>query len=184
MLVFVKQYNLGMWFINTHPVSLLWNGSYCYRQQGRKVFGGGLKCCKLRMRVKFRTSWYEQIYSIGFFCISNLFTSWHCLLKSLSIVLAKHIQVILSALVWSQGGVDYTASPIPERWQLLELSRVQGFRSSSVPVSREGYLVESRRSLWFGSPQANRSTINTLSRQSPLTVRSVTHHVNNQPPSW
>ena len=34
---------------------------------------------------------------------------------------------------------------------------VEGFRSSSVPVTHEGCLVESRRPLWFGSSQANRS---------------------------
>ena len=33
---------------------------------------------------------------------------------------------------------------------------VQGFGSSSVPVTHEGYLVKSRRPLWFGSSQANR----------------------------
>ena len=33
---------------------------------------------------------------------------------------------------------------------------VEGFRSSSVPVTHEGCLVESRRLLWFGSSQANR----------------------------
>ena len=27
---------------------------------------------------------------------------------------------------------------------------IQDFRSSSVPVTHEGYLVESRRPLWFG----------------------------------
>ena len=31
------------------------------------------------------TSWYKQVYSVGFL-FSNLFTSWHCLLKSQSIV--------------------------------------------------------------------------------------------------
>ena len=68
---------------------------------------------------------------------------------------------ILSVMVWSQGGADYTAS--------LFLSTitgvvVQGFRSSSVPVTHKGYLVESCIPLWFGSSQANRSVFNTLSR--------------------
>ena len=50
---------------------------------------------------------------------------------------------------------------------------VQGFRSSSVPVTHEGYLVESRRPLsGFGSSQANRSVFNTLSRYSPLAAVS------------
>ena len=49
---------------------------------------------------------------------------------------------------------------------------VQGFRSSSVPVTHKGYLVESRRPLWFGSSQANHSVFNTLSRHSPLAAMS------------
>ena len=40
---------------------------------------------------------------------------------------------------------------------------VQGFRSSSVPATHEGYLVESRRPLWFRFSQANHSVFNTLS---------------------
>ena len=40
---------------------------------------------------------------------------------------------------------------------------VQGFRSSSVPVTHEGYLVESHRALCFGPSQANRSVFNILS---------------------
>ena len=49
---------------------------------------------------------------------------------------------------------------------------VQGFRSSSVPVTYEGYLVKSHRPLRFGSSQANCSVINTLSRHSPLAAVS------------
>ena len=49
---------------------------------------------------------------------------------------------------------------------------VQGFRSSSVPVTHKGYLVESCRPLWFGSSQANRSVFNTLSWHSPLAAVS------------
>ena len=59
---------------------------------------------------------------------------------------------------------------------------VQGFRSSSVPVTYEGYLVKSRRPLWFRSSQANLSLsgFNTLA----LSVGgSVMQHVNNQSPS-
>ena len=49
---------------------------------------------------------------------------------------------------------------------------VQDFRSCSVPVTHKGYLVESCRSLWFGSSPANRSVFNTLSRHSPLAAVS------------
>ena len=59
---------------------------------------------------------------------------------------------------------------------------VQGFRSSSVPVTHEGYLVKSRRPLRFGSSQANRSAFNT---EPALPLAAVSRsHVNNQSPSW
>ena len=59
---------------------------------------------------------------------------------------------------------------------------VQGFRSSSVPVTHEGYLVESHRPLRFGSSQANRSAFNT---EPALPLAAVSRsHVNNQPSSW
>ena len=49
---------------------------------------------------------------------------------------------------------------------------VQSFRSSSVPVTHKGYLVESHRPLWFGFSRANHSVLNTLSRHSPLAAVS------------
>ena len=59
---------------------------------------------------------------------------------------------------------------------------VQGFRSSSVPVTPEGYLVKSRGPLRFGSSQANRSALNT---EPALPLAAVSRsHVNNQPPFW
>ena len=48
---------------------------------------------------------------------------------------------------------------------------VWGFGSSSVAVAHEGYLVESRRPLWFGSPQANRR-LYKYTEQSPLAAVS------------
>ena len=133
--------------------------SYWCRQQGVKASGGDLNSCKLRMRVKFNIL-VQTNYIPLVSCISNLFTSWHCLLKSRSILHGYLLGTyrcgirILSAMVWSQGGADYTASPFP-RAQLLQLwYRV--LRISSVPVTHEGYLLESRRPLWFGSSQANR----------------------------
>ena len=47
---------------------------------------------------------------------------------------------------------------------------VRGFRSSSVPVTHEGYLVESRRPLWFGPHKP--IVFSTLSRHSPLATVS------------
>ena len=62
-------------------------------------------------------------------CISNLFSmSWHCLLKSRSIVHGYLLSTygsrcgirILLAMVWSQGGADYDCQPFPGE-QILEL---------------------------------------------------------------
>ena len=139
------------------------------RQQGFKVFGGGLKSCKLRMRVKFNIL---VIYSVGFLHLQLI----HILALSPQVtvysawVLAKHIQV------WNQDSLSYG---MESGWCRLHCKPysgavtitgvvVRGFRSSSVPVTHKGYLVESRRPLWFGSSQANRSAFNTLSRHSPL----------------
>ena len=43
---------------------------------------------------------------------------------------------------------------------------VQGFRSSSVPVTHKGYLVKSHRPLRFGSSQAN-APINIMPHYPP-----------------
>ena len=74
----------------------------------------------MQVRDEGSTSWYEQIYSIGFlhlqlihiFALSpqvTVYSAW---------VFAEHIQLwnqdSLSYGVWSQGGVDYTVSPFPE----------------------------------------------------------------------
>ena len=48
---------------------------------------------------------------------------------------------------------------------------VLGFRSSSVAVAHDGYSVESRRPLWFGSPQANRR-LYKYTEHSPLAAVS------------
>ena len=47
-------------------------------------------------------------------------------------------------MVWSQGGADYTVSPSPST---ITGVVARGFRSSSVPVTHEGYLIESHRPL-------------------------------------
>ena len=49
---------------------------------------------------------------------------------------------------------------------------VRGFRSSSVPVTHEGYLVESRRPLRFGPHKPIALSLTTLSRHSPLATAS------------
>ena len=117
-----------------------------------------------------------QIYSVGFLHLQLI----HILALSsqvtvyLAWVLAKHIQV------WNQDSLGYG---MESGWcrlhckpfsgaQLLHGVVVQGFRSSSVPVTHKGYLVESRRPLWFGSSRANHSVFNTLSRHSPLAAVS------------
>ena len=78
-------------------------------KQSLKAFGGGLNDCSLKMRVQY-LGMNKYIPSVS--CISSIFTSWHCLLKSWSTVLAEHIQLqlwnqnSLSYEVWTQGGVD------------------------------------------------------------------------------
>ena len=47
-------------------------------------------------------------------CISNLFTSWYCFLHGYLLSTYRCGIRILSAMVWSQGGADYTACPFPE----------------------------------------------------------------------
>ena len=59
---------------------------------------------------------------------------------------------------------------------------VQGFRSPSVPVTHEGFLVKSRRPLWFGSSQANLS-LSGFNTPALSVGGSVMQHVNNQSPS-
>ena len=114
-------------------------------------------------------------------CVSNLFTSWHCLLKSWSIVhgyLLSTYSCGIRVVLWVQGGVDYTVSLFPST---ITGVVVWGFRSP-IGVACESYLVESRRPLWFRSSQANLSLsgFNTLA----LSVSgSVMQHVNNQSPS-
>ena len=74
---------LSLGSLYTLCVRLLWNSSYCCRQQSLKAFGGGLKSCKLRMSVQhLGMNKYISLVS----CISNSFTSWHGLLHSQSIV--------------------------------------------------------------------------------------------------
>ena len=142
---------------------------------GNKVLnhrsGDDLKSCKLRMRVKFNIL-VPTILSVS--CISNLFTSWHCLLKSQSIL---HGYLLSTGVELGFSQLWYGVRVVQTILQAFFLSTttgvvVQGFRSSSVPVTHEGYLVELRRPLWFGSSQANHSVFNTLSRHSPLAAVS------------
>ena len=106
-------------------------------------------------------------------CISNLFTSWHCLLKSRSILhgyLLRTYRCGIRILYGMESGWCrlYTACKPFSGAQLMELR----YRVFSVPVTHEVYLVESRRPLWFRSSQANRFVFNTLSRHSPLAAVS------------
>ena len=71
--------------------------------------------------------------------------------------------------VWSQGRVQTTLSAL--FWSTITVVVVWCFRSSSVDVAHEGYLVESRRPLWFGSPQANRR-LYKYTEHSPLVAVS------------
>ena len=101
------------------------------------------------------TSWYEQISSIGFLHLQLI----HILVLSPQVtvysawVLAKHIQV------WNQD--QSLGYGMESGWCRLHCKSyfravaitgvvVEGFRSSSVSVTHEGYLVEAHRPLWFG----------------------------------
>ena len=93
-------------------------------------------------------------------------------------IFAEHIQLwnqnSLSFVAWSQGGVDYNIVS-PFHSTITEVV-VRGLRSSSVAVAHEGYLVQSRRPLWFGSSQANCSVFNTLSTPRWLCISHTQCH--------
>ena len=108
------------------------------------------------MRVE-RVSTNKYIPLLSF--VSNLFTSWHCLLKSQSIVhghlLSTHLGTVssiqlwnqnsLSFGAWSQDGVDYIfVSPFHST---ITRVVVRGLKNSSVAVAHGGYLVQSHRPL-------------------------------------
>ena len=90
-------------------------------------------------------------------------------------VLAKHTQL------WNWDSLSYGMEP---GWCTLHCMQalfravtiagvvVRGFRSSSVPVTHESYLFESRRPLWFGSHKPIALSLTTLSRHSPLATAS------------
>ena len=115
MLVFVKQYNFGMWFI-VHTLC-----HYCEMvatAAGNKVskyLEVAWKSCKLRMRVKFNISVRTNIFRWLPASPTYSHLNWYCLLKSRYILhrylLSTHSCGIgiLSAMVWSQGGALYTA---------------------------------------------------------------------------
>ena len=118
-------------------------------------------------------------------CISNLFTSWHCLLKSRSIVHGYLLSTyrcgirILSAMVWSQGGANYTASPFPEHnyWSCgteallyLLLTRVIWSTHADLCGSVPHKLIA--------------LSLNLYTELALPVGGSVTQQVNNQPPSW
>ena len=84
--------------------------------------------------------------------------------------------------MWNQDSLWYGVRVVQTTLQALFLSTitgvvVQGFRSCSVPVIYAGYLVKSRRPLWFRSLQANHPVFNTLSQHSLLAAVSCSHVV-------
>ena len=97
--------------------------------------------CKLRMTVQhLGTNKYIPLVS----CVSNLFTSWHCLLKSRSIVHGKLQVHIAIASEFSQlWGMDSRwcrlyCQPFPEHnyWNCG-----MGFRSSFAAIAHEGWSI-------------------------------------------
>ena len=134
-----------------------------------------MKSCKLRVRVKFNV-----LVQTNIFRWIPASPAYHILALSpqvtvyLAWVLTKHIQV------WNQDSLGYG---MESGWcrlhckpfsgaQLLELwYRVLEALLYLLPTFK-GYLVESRRPLWFGFSRANHSVFNTLSRHSPLAAVS------------
>ena len=125
------------------------------------------------MRVKFNILIGTNIPLVS--CISNSFISWHCLLKVT--VYIAWVYLLSTGVESGFSRLWYGVRVVQTTLQALFLSTITGvvvqdFRSCSVPVTHKGYLVESCRSLWFGSSPANRSVFNTLSRHSPLAAVS------------
>ena len=149
MMVFMEQRSLGMgssWVCCTHSRSLLWGGSYCCRQHIQRRPEG--------LQVKNGGSTPQNIL-----CDSNLFTSWHCLLKSCGLqwIFAEHIYIcgtrVLSAItrVWTQAFlVQSVVSPFLSTVTVIVVWTVS--ESLLQLLLSEGRLVESRRPL-----QANHS---------------------------
>ena len=71
----------------------------------------------LQVKDESSTSWYEQVYFVGFLRLHILALSPQVTVYS-AWIFAEHIQLwnqnSLSYGVWSQGGVDYIVSPFPE----------------------------------------------------------------------
>ena len=86
--------------------------------------------------------------------VSCISTSWYCLLKSRYIVhrylIAKHIQLCnRDSLSYGMESGWCTLHCMQALFRAVTITGVvvRGFRSSSVPVTHEGYLVESRADL-------------------------------------
>ena len=148
----------------------------------KHLHGGGLKSYKLRMRVKFNILVRTNIFPlIGFLHLQLI----HILALSPQVtsILHGYLQStyrcgtrILSAMVWSQGGADYT-SPFPEHNYIGVV--VQGFRSSCC-YSRGLFGRVTQTSL-VRVLMHKLIALPALARWRQCTV---TQHVNNQPPSW
>ena len=71
----------------------------------------------LQVKDESSTSWYKQVYFVGFLRLHILALSPQVTVYS-ACIFAEHIQLwnqnSLSYGVWSQGGVDYIVSPFPE----------------------------------------------------------------------
>ena len=87
-------------------------------------------------------------------------------------VLVKHTQL------WNRDSLSYgmesgwcTLHSMQALFRAVTITGVvvRGFRSSSVPVTHEGYLVGSRRPLWFGPHKSIALSLTTLSRHSRST---------------
>ena len=120
MLVFVKRF-----IVHTlcHYCKMV--ATAAGMQQGLKVFGGGLEELQVKDEGEIQYLGTNKYISVGFLHLQLI----HILALSPQVTVVHGYLLstyrcgirILSAMVWSQGGADYTASPISEPWQLLEL---------------------------------------------------------------
>ena len=112
-----------------------------------------MESCKLGMRVQhLGTNKYIPLVS----CVSNLFTSSHCLLKLQSIV-HGYLLSTYSCGIRILSAMGYGVRVVQTILSALFQSTITGvvvwdFRSSSVAVPHEDYLVESRRDLSGSGP--------------------------------
>ena len=145
----------------------------------KHLHGGGLKSCKLRMRVKFNV--LVQIYSVGFLLIHILALSPQVMVYlACRYILAKHIQV------WNQNSLGYGMESWWCRLYCKPFSGAQLLELWYRVLEALLYLLLTRV-IWSSHADLSGSgphELIVLSEPALLVGGSVTQYINNQPPSW